>query len=122
MTNNQPTIRFAVIGINHGHIYGQVNLLLRAGAELVQVFAREPDLLAQFTAAFPQARLARSAAEILEDESIHLVVSAAILNERAPLGIAVMQHGKDYMSDKPGFTTLEQLAEVRRVQAATERI
>ena len=30
--------------------------------------------------------------------------------------------GKDYMSDKPGITTLEQLAEVRRVQAATKRI
>jgi predicted dehydrogenase len=33
-----------------------------------------------------------------------------------------MQHGKDYMADKPGMTTLEQLAEVRRVQAATRRI
>ena len=33
-----------------------------------------------------------------------------------------MQHGKDYMSDKPGITTLEQLAEVRRVQAETKRI
>jgi predicted dehydrogenase len=33
-----------------------------------------------------------------------------------------MRHGKDYMSDKPGFTTLEQLAEVRRVQAETGRI
>jgi len=33
-----------------------------------------------------------------------------------------MQHGKDYMADKPGITTLEQLAEVRRVQAQTKRI
>ena len=33
-----------------------------------------------------------------------------------------MQHGKDYMVDKPGVTTLAQLAEVRRVQAATKRI
>ena len=33
-----------------------------------------------------------------------------------------MQHGKDYMADKPGMTTLEQLAEVRRVQAETKRI
>jgi predicted dehydrogenase len=60
--------------------------------------------------------------EILDDESLQLVVSAAIPNERAPLGIEVMRHGKDYMSDKPGFTTLEQLAEVRRVQAETGRI
>ncbi len=33
-----------------------------------------------------------------------------------------MQHGKDVISDKPGFTTLEQLAEARRVQAETGRI
>jgi predicted dehydrogenase len=50
------------------------------------------------------------------------VVSAAIPNERAALGIEVMRHGKDYMADKPGMTTLEQLADVRKVQAETTRI
>ncbi len=50
------------------------------------------------------------------------MLSAAIPNERAPLGIRVMQHGKDYMSDKPGVTSLDQLAEVRRAQAETKRI
>src|SRR6185503_14434199 len=48
--------------------------------------------------------------------------SSAIPDERAPIGIRVMQHGKDYMVDKPGITTLDQLAEVRRVQAETKRI
>ncbi|HXV43224.1 MAG TPA: Gfo/Idh/MocA family oxidoreductase [Anaerolineae bacterium] len=119
---SQPTIRFGVIGLNHGHIYGQVNLLLRAGAEFISFYAQEPDLSAQFAAHYPQARQARSATEILEDGSLHLIVSAAIPSERAPLGLAVMQHGKDYMSDKPGFTTLNQLAEARRVQAETGRI
>ena len=33
-----------------------------------------------------------------------------------------MRHGKDVMLDKPGATTLEQLAELRRVQAETGRI
>jgi predicted dehydrogenase len=33
-----------------------------------------------------------------------------------------MKRGKDYMSDKPGFTTLEQLAEARRVQRETGQI
>jgi predicted dehydrogenase len=33
-----------------------------------------------------------------------------------------MQAGKDVMSDKPGMTSLEQLAEIKRVQAATKRI
>ena len=120
--STEPRLRFAAIGLNHNHIYGQVNLLLRAGAELVTYFTPEPELRAEFEHAFPQAALAPSIEAILEDESLPLIVCAGIPAERAPLGLRVMQHGKDFMSDKPGFTTLEQLAEVRRVQAATGRI
>lgn len=115
-------IRFAVIGLNHGHINSQTTAVLRGGGELAWVYAKEPELLAPFLKRFPQAKAARSENEILEDKSIHLVVSAAIPDERAPLGIRVMRHGKDYMADKPGITSLEQLAEVRRVQAQTRRI
>ncbi len=120
--NPKPRIRFAVIGVNHAHINSQVEAVLRGGGELVSIFAKEPDLAAGFVKRFPQAKLVRTEAEILEDPSIQLVVSAAIPDERAPLGVRVMQHGKDYMADKPGITTLEQLAEVRRVQARTRRI
>lgn len=118
----QAPVRFSAIGLNHEHIYAQVNALLGAGAELVSFFAQEPELIAGFARTYPQARLARSAQEILEDETIPMIVSAAIPSECAPLGIAAMQHGKDFMSDKPGFTSLEQLAEARRVQAETGRI
>ncbi|MEZ4635242.1 MAG: hypothetical protein R2856_09780 [Caldilineaceae bacterium] len=45
----------------------------------------------------------------MEDESIQLVISAGIPCDRGPLGVDVMRHGKDYMSDKPGFTTMAQL-------------
>ena len=117
-----PVLRFAAIGLNHGHIYDQVNLLLRAGAELACFYAKEADLAAKFSKRFPQARLAGSVEEILEDKSIHLVVSAGIPAERAPLGIRVMEHGKDFMSDKPGFTSLDQLVEARAVQVRTGRI
>jgi predicted dehydrogenase len=117
-----PPIRFSVIGLNHNHIYGQTNLLLRAGAEFVSFYAPEPELVAPFAHTYPQAKLAFSAQEILDDKTIQLVVSAGIPCERAPLGIQVMQHGKDYMSDKPGFTSLAQLAEAHRVQAETQRI
>lgn len=120
--SEHPPLRFAAIGLNHGHIYGQVHALLQAGAELVSFYAKEPDLVAKFSEVYPQAKLARSAEEILEDETIQLIASAAIPCERAPLGVATMQHGKDYMSDKPGFTTLEQLDEARRVQKETGRI
>ena len=115
-------IRFAVIGINHNHINNQVTAVLGGGGELVSLHAKEPDLTAAFLQRFPQAKTARSEAEILEDSSIQLVLSSGIPDERAPLGIRVMRHGKDYMADKPGITTLEQLAEVRRVQRETKRI
>jgi predicted dehydrogenase len=99
-----------------------VGAVLRGGGELVALYAKEPDLADAFIKRFPQAKLARSENEILEDGTIRLVLSSIIPDERAPLGIRVMQHAKDYMSDKPGITTLEQLADVRRVQAQTRRI
>jgi predicted dehydrogenase len=117
-----PRIRFSVIGLNHSHIYSQTDAVLRGGGELAFMYAKEPDLAAAFLKRFPQAKPARSESEVLEDRSTQLVVSAAIPDERAPLGIRVMQHEKDYMADKPGITTLEQLAEVRKVQARTKRI
>jgi predicted dehydrogenase len=118
----EPRIRFAAIGMNHGHIYGQCQALIRAGGELVSFHAKEPDLAAAFQKRFPQAALAKSEQEILDDKRIQLVTSASIASERAPLGVRVMKAGKDYLSDKPAMTTLAQLAEVRKVQAETKRI
>ena len=117
-----PRIRFSAIGINHDHIYGMAGAVIRGGGEFVSFYAKEPELASAFAKRFPQAKQAKSEREILEDKSIHLVLSSIIPNERAPLGVRVMQHGKDYMVDKPGITTLEQLAEVRKVQKATKRI
>jgi len=118
----KPRIRFAAIGMNHGHINGQTDAVIRGGGEIASFYAKEPDLAEAFGKRYPQARLARSEQEILDDPKIQLVVSAAIANERAPLGVRVMRHGKDFMSDKPGITTLAQLAEVKKVQAETKRI
>lgn len=115
-------IRFAVIGLNHGHIYGMVHSLIEGGGTLVSVYAKEPDLLDRFTKRYPQAKRAQSEEAIIEDESIQLVASAGIPVERAPLGIRVMQAGKDYMVDKPGIVTFEQFKQVKKVQQETGRI
>ncbi|MCC7367089.1 MAG: Gfo/Idh/MocA family oxidoreductase [Chloroflexi bacterium] len=118
----EQTIRFAAIGLNHFHIYGQTEMLLEAGAELVSYYATEPDLIAAYQKEYPQARLARSAQEIYDDESIHLIASASIASERAGVALTAMRHGKDALVDKPGATTLDQLAEIERVQQETGRI
>ncbi len=118
----QANIRFAAIGLNHSHIYGQTKALLDAGAELVSVYAEEDDLAADYIKAFPQARRVADKRAILEDNSIHMVVSATIPDVRAATAIEIMRHGKDVMVDKPGVITLDELAAVKAVQAETGRI
>jgi predicted dehydrogenase len=115
-------IKFSVCGISHDHIYGMVGAVQRGGGELVSVWGGEPDKLAAFTRRFPTAKVVKTQDEILNDPSTQLVLSSQIANERAPLGVKVMKHGKDYLSDKPGITTLEQLAEVRNTIAETKKI
>ena len=117
-----PRLRFGVIGVNHSHIYGIVDAVVRGGGQLVSFHASEPDLAAEFARRYPAGQQVSDERAILEDSSIQLVLSSITPNERAPLGIRVMQHGKDYVVDKPGMTSLAQLAEVRRVQSATKRI
>ena len=115
-------IRFAVIGANHNHIYGQVGAATRGGGEFAAYYVREPEIRADFAKRYPNVKAVADERAILEDPSIQLVLSSIVPAERAPLGIRVMRHGKDYMADKPGITTLAQLADVRRVQAETRRI
>lgn len=116
------SIRFAAVGFAHPHIHNQINALEDAGAMFVSFWDDDAETRLENAVRYPQAREARSVEEILEDATIALVVSAAVPSERAPLGIRVMQHGKDFECAKPGFVSLEQLAEARRVQAETGRI
>lgn len=115
-------IKFAAIGINHGHIYGQVNCLVEAGAQFVAFHAVEDDLAAEFGAKYPNAKRVGDPRAILEDASISVVLTSAIPADRAAISIAAMQHGKDVLTDKPGMTTFAQLEELRKVQAETRRI
>jgi len=122
MNLQEPRIKFSVININHSHIYGMVDAVTRGGGQLVSFYAKEPDLVAAFQKRYPQAKLAKDKKEILDDKSIQVVLSSGIPVERAPLGVEVMKAGKDYLVDKPGITSLEQLAQVRKVQKETKRI
>jgi len=116
------TVRFAVIGVNHPHIHGQIAFALEGGAEFAGWCAPESDLAAEFAATYSAIPKAASEAALLDDPSIHLIVTAGIPADRAPLGVRAMRAGKDVMTDKPGATSLDQLAELRAVQKATGRI
>jgi predicted dehydrogenase len=112
---------FAVIGLDHGHIYGMCNGLIGAGATLASVYDPDPAKVAQFVEQFPQARVARTEAEVLDDDDVRLVAGAAVTSERAALGLRVMDAGKDYFTDKAPLTTLEQLAAARAAVVRTGR-
>lgn len=114
--------RVGVIGLDHGHIFGQCNGLLEAGAELVSVFDPDPAKVAKFCQTYPGVKPVRDEREILEDPSLRLVTSACIPCDRGPLGLRVMEHGKDYLTDKPPFTSLEQVADARRKVSETGHI
>ena len=116
------TIQFAVCGMSHDHIYGMTEAIKRGGGVLAKVWGGEPDKVAAFKKRYPDVPFAATQEEIVHDPGIQLVLTSQVANERAPLGIRVMKAGKDFLSDKPGITTLEQLADVRKTIAETERI
>ncbi len=111
----------AAAHLDHGHIYGQCGGLTEAGAQIKWVFDPDPAKVRAFREKYPEAREARSLDEILDDPAVQLVASAAVTCERGPLGCRVMRAGKDYFTDKAPLTTLDQLAEARRVVAETGR-
>ncbi|HEY9138893.1 MAG TPA: Gfo/Idh/MocA family oxidoreductase, partial [Terriglobus sp.] len=47
---------------------------------------------------------------------------STIASERAPLGVRAMKAGKDFLSDKPGATTLEQVEALRKTVKETGKI
>jgi predicted dehydrogenase len=110
---------FSVTGLDHGHIFGQTNGLIDAGGTLKWVYDADPKKVADFLARYPQATAVDSIEEILSDDETICVASASVPCDRAPLGVRVLKSGKHYFTDKSPFTTLEQLAEVRRVVAET---
>ncbi len=112
---------FGVMALDHGHINGQCNGLVEAGATLTKVWDPDPAKIAAFCERFPQATAVGDRREILEDPAIKLVAAAAVPCDRGPLGCEVMRHGKDYFTDKAPFTSAAQLEEARRIVAETGR-
>ena len=113
--------QFAAVQFEHGHIYGQIAHFKNSGAKLKWIFDKRSDVLKTLAEKYPEAKVARSMDEILDDPQVKLVTAADIPSDRAALGIACMKAGKDYFTDKTPFTSSEQLAEARRVAAETGR-
>ena len=115
--------KFAAAHLDHGHIYGQCNGLIEAGAEMKYVFDTDPMRLKEFCKSYPQAEPVDDIRRILDDPEIQLVSAAAIPCDRGPIGLQVLDAGKHYFTDKSPFTTLEQLADARaKVKSSGKKV
>jgi predicted dehydrogenase len=103
-------------------VTNMIKAVERGGGVLVAAWGAEADELAVFTQRYPTVKIVKDQDEILDDASLTLVLSSQIANERAGIGVRAMQRGKDFLADKPGITTLEDLALIRRTLAQTARI
>ncbi|MEJ0084970.1 MAG: Gfo/Idh/MocA family oxidoreductase [Pseudomonadota bacterium] len=118
----QRPIGFGVIGADHIHIYRMAADMVAAGGVFKGWWTRnEPEPSARVFQAFPNASRLADYRTLLDDKSIDLILIGAMPGERAGFAIESMRAGKDVMTDKPGATTLEDLAQVRVTAAATGR-
>ena len=116
------SLKLGVLGIDHGHIFGMLGNLKARGCTCKAYWTDGPAVTEnKFNEVFPELTKVADKRAIL-DSDIDMVLISAVPEDRAALAIAAMEAGKDVMVDKPGCTTLEQLAEIKVVQANTGRI
>jgi len=110
---------FAAAALDHGHITGMVKGLLDAGGVVRYVYDPDPAKVKNFVAMYPEAIPVPSLDVILDDKDVQMVAAAAVPCDRGPLGIRVMDAGKDYFTDKTPFTSMDQLEAAKIKTAAT---
>ncbi len=117
------TLTLGVIGVDHRHIYGQMEKMRARGCTCKGWWTEgEPQTVEGFVKRFPDVPRVADYQVLLDDPEIDMILMAAVPVDRAELAIKAMRAGKDVMTDKPGCTTLDQLAALRACVAETGRI
>ena len=117
------TLKLGILGIDHGHIFGMLTNMLAQGCTADAYWTHGPAVTERkFRETFPHLEKRDDQRRILDDPAVDMILISAVPEDRAGLAIEAMRAGKDVMVDKPGCTTLQQLADLRAVQAETGRI
>ena len=117
------TLKLGILGIDHGHIFGMLSHMQQQGCTCDMYWTDGSAVTEEkFNQVFPQVQKMQDRRRILEDPAIHMILISAIPADRAALAIEAMEAGKDVMVDKPGCTTLDQLAAIKATQERTGRI
>lgn len=116
-------IRFAAVGLDHAHAFGQIEGLLGQGCELVGLSSDDGSAAVAQSARdrWPSAPWIDDQQTLLSDPSIDLIVTAAVPDRRADIAVAALRNGKDVVADKPGCISLAELDEVERTVAESGR-
>ena len=109
------SVGLGVHGLDHNHVFEIVDRLVKAGAGAV-AHTREGGFLEHYERWQAESRPV-TFDEMLADDSIDIVVTAAIPNRRADIALAAIAAGKQVVTDKPGLTTMAQLDAIRAAVA-----
>lgn len=116
-------LKLGILGIDHGHIFGMLSNMVAEGCAADAYWTDGPAVTEdKFRQVHPSLKKVTDRRIILDDPSIDMILISAVPEDRAGLAIEAMRAGKDVMVDKPGCTTLEQLAALRKTQEETGRI
>ena len=116
-------LKLGVLGIDHGHIFGMLSNMKAQGCTCEAYWTDGPAVTEEkFNTVFSDVLRVDDRRRILDDPEVSMVLISAVPADRSKFAIEAMETGKDVMVDKPGCTTLEQLEEIREVQARTGRI
>jgi predicted dehydrogenase len=110
------TVRVGVNGLDHGHVFEIVDRIVKAGG-VAACHVPHGGLLEYYEGSRPDSQ-AVTYDDMLADDTIDLIVTAAIPNRRADIALAAIAAGKRVVTDKPGLTTMGQLDAIRAAVAA----
>ena len=105
------SVRVGVNGLDHNHVFEIVDRIVKAGA-VAACHVPDGGLLEHYEGWQTDSQ-AITFDEMLADDTIDLVVTAAIPNRRADIALAAIAAGKHVVTDKPGLTTIGQLDAIR---------
>lgn len=119
----EPPVRFAAVGLDHSHVFGQIAGLIGAGAELVAVSSDDltTDVAREVQRRYADVPVVADPSELIGRDDVDLVVTAAVPDRRAAIAVDALRSGKDVVADKPGCVTLDELAAVRAAVAESGR-
>lgn len=116
----ERNLSFAAVGLAHGHIVQMCEGLIGAGARLKYICDGDRGAETLFAAKFPGATIAPFD-QILADEEVGLVATAAVPGRRCGIGVRAMEAGKHFFSAKAPVVSSEQLRMLRETAARTGR-